>query len=113
MRLREIRISGFRAVPVSAHVELVNGARGRTLHVQWSADAMRLRLPTSAATRRPMLSAIMGANSAGKSSLLLALNAIFGPAVKLDPAFFHGGQCDAQIVIEMTLVGEIQQATDW
>jgi hypothetical protein len=60
-----------------------------------------------------MLNAIMGANSAGKSTLLLALHTFFGAAAKLDPAFFHGGQCDEPIVIEVTLVGEIEQPTAW
>ncbi len=29
MRLRELRISGFRAAPSCAHVEMVGGGRGR------------------------------------------------------------------------------------
>jgi hypothetical protein len=60
-----------------------------------------------------MLNAIIGANSAGKSTLLLALNTFLGAAVKLDPALFHGGQCDAPIIIEITLVGEIEQPSAW
>jgi hypothetical protein len=55
----------------------------------------------------------MGANSAGKSTLLLALNTFFGGAIKLDPSLFHGGQCDDPIVIEVTLVGVIEQPTAW
>ena len=113
MRVREVRISGFRAAPVCAHVEVVSGARGRTWRINWSTDALRLRLPTSAAPRRPMLNAIIGANSAGKSTLLMALNTLFGSASKLDATLFHGGQCDEPIVIEVTLVGEVQQPSAW
>ena len=113
MRLREVRISGFRAVPVGAHVDVVGGARSRTLRVKWAADALRLRLPTRAESRRPLLNAIIGANSAGKSTLLMALNLFFGAAVKLDTTLFHGGQVDEPIVIEVTLTGEIEQPTAW
>ena len=60
-----------------------------------------------------MLSAIMGANSAGKSTLLLALNTFFGAAVKLDPSLFHDKSVDEPIVIEVTLVGEIEQPNAW
>ncbi len=61
----------------------------------------------------PMISAIMGANSAGKSTLLLALHTFFGAGTKLDPALFHGGQSDDPIIIEVTLVGDIEQPTAW
>jgi hypothetical protein len=113
MRVREVRISGFRAVPVCAHVEIVGGGRGRNVRIQWATNALRVRLPTRAGARRPMLSAIMGANSAGKSTLLLALHTFFGAAVKLDASLFHGGECDDPIVIEVTLAGEIEQPTVW
>ena len=113
MRLRDIRISGFRAAPPCAQVELMNVARGRTVRLQWSSDALRLRLPTRAAMRRPMLNAIIGANSAGKSTLLMALNIFFGTAVKLDPVLFYGGQAEEPIVIEVTVVGDVEQPTAW
>jgi predicted ATP-dependent endonuclease of OLD family len=60
-----------------------------------------------------MLHAIIGANSAGKSTLLMALNLFFGASVKLDTSLFHGGQVDEPIVIEVTLTGEIEQPTMW
>lgn len=113
MRLREMRISGFRATPVCAHIEMVSGARGRSGRLSWAADALRVRLPTSAGPRRPMLNAIIGANSAGKSTILLALNTFFGSAVKLDTGLFHGGQTNEPVVVEVTLVGEIEQPSPW
>lgn len=113
MRVREVRISGFRAAPVCVHVEVAAEGRDDLVRLNWSADALRLRLPTSAGVRRPMLNAIIGANSAGKSSLLMALNLFFGSAVKVDPAFFHGGQGIEPIVVEVTLVGEIPQPNVW
>jgi hypothetical protein len=60
-----------------------------------------------------MLNAIIGANSAGKSSILMALNTFFGSAVKLDPMLFHGGLSDDPIVIEVTLAGEVAQPAAW
>ena len=113
MQVAEIRISGFRAVPVCAHVEVVNGTRGRSVRLKWTVDALRVQLPTGRGRRRPMLSAIMGANSAGKSTLLLALHTFFGPAAKLDAALFHDKRADEPVVIEVTLVGEIEQPNAW
>ncbi len=113
MRLRDVRISGFRAIPPSVHVETVGTARGRCVRLHWSTGALHLRLPTRAGPRRPMLHAIIGANSAGKSTLLMALNLFFGPAVKLDPMLFHGGRPDEPCVIEATLEGEVEQPTAW
>jgi hypothetical protein len=74
---------------------------------------MRIQLPTRAGARRPMLSAIMGANSAGKSTLLLALNTFFGSAVKLDTTLFHDGQTNEPVIVEVTMAGEIEQPTPW
>jgi hypothetical protein len=83
------------------------------MRLSWSTDALRVRLPINGGARWPMISAIMGANSAGKSTLLLALHTFFGAGTKLDPALFHGGQSDDPIIIEVTLVGDIEQPTAW
>ncbi len=113
MRVREVRISGFRAVPVGVEVHWPHGQRGRTAQMQWAKDAFCVTLPTAARPRRPMLSAIMGANSAGKSTILWALHTFFGPAVKLDDALFFGKRRDQPIVVEVTLTGRIAQAGAW
>jgi hypothetical protein len=60
-----------------------------------------------------MLSAIMGANSAGKSTILWALHTFFGPAVKLDDALFFGMRSDQPIVVEVTLAGRIAEPSAW
>lgn len=121
MRLRDIRISGFRAIPACAHVEVVGDGRARTMRIHWSTNALRLRLPIEMArgsagngmARRPMLNAIMGANSAGKSTLLMALNLFFGASARLEPTFFHDGDVDTPIVMEATFVGSVDDATAW
>ncbi len=113
MRVREVRISGFRAVPVGVQMQLPHGLRGRTAQFEWATDALRVTLPTSAQSRRPMLSAIMGANSAGKSTILWALHTFFGPAVKLEEALFFGRRRDQPIVVEVTVTGQIAQPSVW
>jgi hypothetical protein len=113
MQVSEIRISGFRAAPVCAHAEAINGTRGRNVRLKWAVDALRVQLPTGRGSRRPLLSAIMGANSAGKSTLLLALHTFFGNVVKLDESLFHGKRMDEPIIIEVTLVGAIEHPTAW
>ena len=44
-----------------------------------------------------MLSAIMGANSAGKSTILLALNYVFSTVSKLNPSLFNGKKTDRRL----------------
>ena len=48
MRVREVRISGFRAVPVGVEVHWPHGQRGRTAQMQWAKDAFCVTLPTAA-----------------------------------------------------------------
>ncbi len=56
-----------------------------------------------------MLSAIIGANSAGKSTILLALDMAFGNTAKLDEAMFNGKQTDEPVIVEVTVQGEIER----
>lgn len=113
MRVSEIRISGLRVAPVVAHVEPEEGTRGRVVRIRWAGEGLCMRLPRGYGGRQPMLGAIVGANSAGKSTILLALHHFFGTAVKLDPGNFHAKQSDRPIVVELTLEGTIDAPTAW
>jgi hypothetical protein len=55
----------------------------------------------------------MGANSAGKSNMLLALDHFFGSAVKLEPSLFNGKRTDQPLIVEVTLEGAIAHAGVW
>lgn len=72
-----------------------------------------MRLPRDRGDGQPMLGAIVGANSAGKSTILLALHHFFGTAVKLDVGNFHAKQSDRPIVVELTLTGKIDAPGTW
>ncbi len=113
MRVREVRISGLRAAPVAAHIEPEEGTRGRVVRICWTGAELRLRLPWDHGDGQPLLGAIVGANSAGKSTILLALHHFFGTTVKLDPCNFHAKRSDRPIVVEVTLAGRIDNPTAW
>ncbi len=116
MRIREVRISGFRSIPFCADIETPDGAGVRTakaVRIQWRRDAFRFQLPTRRSGGRSMLSAIIGANSAGKSTILLALDMAFGNTAKLDEAMFNGKQTDEPVIVEVTVQGEIERPSQW
>lgn len=113
MRIHEVRISGLRALPVAAQIAPIDGTRGRAVRIAWAAHAARFHLPTAATPRRPLLTAIIGANSAGKSTLLHALHLFFGPTSKLDPTLFHNKEVSAPVVVEVTLTGTPATVTAW
>ncbi len=119
MRIRSVRISGFKSIPFCAQVEpvaAVPGCRGAA-RITWARDAFRVDLPTTSPTTskadRPLLAAIMGANSAGKSNILLALDYFFSPAVKLDAALFNGKRTDRPLIVEVTLEGPLDHPGQW
>lgn len=116
MRLRDVRISGFRSIPFCADVESPDGTGFRSakaIRILWHQDAFRLQLPITRSGGRSMLSAIIGANSAGKSTILLALDMAFGNAAKLDEFMFNGKQTDEPVIVEVTVQGEIEHPGPW
>ena len=115
MRLKEVRISGYRSIPFCADVMSAAGGNirsAKTATIDWQRDAFHVQLPTA---RRggPMLSAIIGANSAGKSTILLALDLAFSSTTKLDESLFNGKQTVQPVVVEMTLQGKIEDPDPW
>jgi predicted ATP-dependent endonuclease of OLD family len=119
MRLSEVRISGFKSIPFCAEIlpqEPASGRHAAPVQIVWQPDAFAFHLPTAAARgpeRGSMLCAITGANSAGKSSILLALSVAFSAAAKLQESYFNGRETGQPIIIELTLRGCIAKAGDW
>jgi len=85
----------------------------RVWRLVWEAQSVRLGLPVNPGPGRPLLSALIGANSAGKSTLLLALHHFFGATTKLDADLFHDKTSAVPVVVQITLVGAIEQPTAW
>jgi hypothetical protein len=114
MRIRSVRISGFKSIPFCAQVEpgAATGRRG-ALCITWARDAFQVDLPTTPRPGRPLLAAIMGPNSAGKSNVLLALDYFFSSAVKLDAGLYNGKQTDRPLIVEVTLEGALEHPTQW
>ncbi|MCC6169848.1 MAG: ATP-binding protein, partial [Caldilineaceae bacterium] len=114
MRVRSVRISGFKSIPFCAQVEpAATGGRRGAVCITWARDAFQVDLPTTPQPGRPLLAAIIGPNSAGKSNILLALDYFFGSAVKLDSALFNGRQTDRPLIVEVTLEGALAHPTQW
>lgn len=110
MRVREIRISGFKSIAFCACLRPVTGGTGRargSVQIEWDENCFRIQLPAAMEPGQPLLYAIMGANSAGKSNILLALDTFFSSAVKLDAGFFNGKRSDQPLIIELTLEGSL------
>jgi predicted ATP-dependent endonuclease of OLD family len=83
------------------------------MQIQWRADAFRFRLPVEPTRRAPMLNAIMGANSAGKSSILLALQLAFGNSHRLDASMFNAKRTREPVIVEITVEGRVAAPTQW
>lgn len=79
--------------------------------IKWDTDAFCAELPYQPRAAGHMMSAIMGPNSAGKSTILLALNLFFSNLNKLDEGYFHQ-HADAPIIIEATFTGDVQKLDD-
>jgi energy-coupling factor transporter ATP-binding protein EcfA2 len=109
MRVHAVRISGFRSIPVCATyaIEPLGKRRRETARIDWASGAFSFTLPAAAAPGAPMLAAIIGPNSAGKSTILAALGYAFSPATKLDETLFHAKNLDHPVIVEITLVGPL------
>lgn len=107
MRIHKVAISGYRPIPFCAEYDKDNKS------VTWQDNAFSLTLPTSPFSDTPMLNAIMGANSSGKSSVLFALRDFFNNPTKLDPQLFNSEQTDKPIIVEIVFRGEIPTIEAW
>lgn len=117
MRISSVRISGFRPIPFCASydsdapsitwdnpfevvfpTEFVPEGGGA---LDWAAGDVTLE----DASEHKSLSAIIGANSSGKSSLLYALDVFFGSKTNLEQHFYNRQNCEHPIIVEVSVVG--------
>jgi hypothetical protein len=92
MRLKELRVSGFRSIGTHAVIEDASHREkgGKPAYrIVWAKNCFDVRLPVSNDQADHMMAAIMGPNSVGKSTILLAMNLFFSNVTRLDAAFFH------------------------
>jgi predicted ATP-dependent endonuclease of OLD family len=105
MRLKRVRISGFRSFPFCATYD----GDSKQLDVTWGTGGSRIcecELPHSA-EHGAMLCAVIGANSTGKSNLLYALDTFFSSTSKLALDSYYNKSDAAPIVIELDLVEDV------
>lgn len=120
MRLEQLRISGFRAVAHTAQLTAAHeaapatkaGAKG-VYNLTWSRHAFAANFPVDTRHAEHMMSAVMGPNSAGKSTLLLAMSLCLGNTGKLDATYFHGQDAQQPIIMEATLRGQVEADAAW
>lgn len=109
MRIKTIKISGFKAIPFCATVT-GGDQRGVPVRIQWASNAFQLTLPT----QRPLLSTIIGPNSCGKSCVLYALSFFFGSATKIPVDLFNCRQTNGEpVTVEITFWGQIPNVEEW
>jgi predicted ATP-dependent endonuclease of OLD family len=104
MRIKEVKISGFKPIPFCADYQPDNDHR-----IVWDQDAFSVKMPIES----PLLSAVIGPNSSGKSSILYALSYFFSSTTKLKPEMYNGEQTEKDIVVEIAFVGEIADKNEW
>ena len=106
MRIESLRISGFRPIPFCASISEDLGED--VLNITWE-EPFEIKI----ATNGKMINAIMGANSSGKSSIFGALEAFNSSASKLPESLFNSKVTTSPIIVELTIVGVVTDATDW
>ena len=110
MRIKSVRISGFKPIPFAAdYVEPAEGRRNGQHEIRWHEGAFQVAF----AVEPPLLNAIIGPNSSGKSSILYALNSFFSRKTKLPQTWYNGKITERPVIIEITFVGHPSVHEEW
>ena len=104
MRIKEVKISGFKPIPFCADYQQDNNH-----NIAWDEQMFCVKMPVE----NPMLSTIIGPNSSGKSSILHALDYFFSSTRKLKPELYNGYQTEKDIVVEVVFCGKIADRNEW
>lgn len=107
MRIETIKISGFK--PIAFCASYTPEERGVPAQINWQQNVFQISLAASA----PLINAIIGPNSSGKSSIFYALEKFFGSARKLDPEHFNNKQISRPVVVEISFSGKIPSVEQW
>jgi predicted ATP-dependent endonuclease of OLD family len=104
MKIDSIKISGFKGIPVCA--EYIEDP----MNIVWRDPVFQISFPKNSS----YISAIIGPNSCGKSSVLYALQYFFGSNAKiLDECLYYLKDISHPIIIEITFRGKIASPQDW
>jgi predicted ATP-dependent endonuclease of OLD family len=108
MRIDSIRISGFKGLPVCA--DFIPEQGGNPANVTWRDPVFQVNFPKTS----PYISAIIGPNSCGKSSVLYAMQYFFGSNAKIADECQYGFKDTTHpIIIEITFCGKILNPQGW
>ncbi|NLE43448.1 MAG: AAA family ATPase [Chloroflexi bacterium] len=108
MRIKSLRISGLKCIAPCADLVTPDGDNA-PIQLNWHQDRCELVFPRI----DPMMAALIGPNSSGKSTVLQGLDLLFGSKSKLTSDFFNGADQNSPIIVEATLRGCIGEPDDW
>ena len=107
MRIKSVKISGYRAIPFCATFN----DDERSPEVIWEEEN---QFYVSFPDTSPYISAIIGQNSCGKSTIVYALQYFFSNTTKLvSDEFYNEKNSDRPIIIEVVLKGTIPNPEQW
>jgi predicted ATP-dependent endonuclease of OLD family len=135
MRIQEVKISGFRSIPFCAQADFDadpatitwdDGAFTVTFptgfgavdrdEINWEDDQIQASALDEDETPK-LLSTLIGANSSGKSSVLLALELLLSGSTKVDEKVINNWEDEdsqgRQVIIEVSAVGIIDDPDNW
>lgn len=108
MRIESMKISGFKGIPVCS--DYVLEPNGDPRSVKWRDTAFHIKFPKTS----PYISAIIGQNSCGKSSVLHAMQLFFGANTKIpDECQYNSKDMSNPIIIEITFSGKVSNPDAW
>lgn len=104
MKIDNVKLSGFKGIPFCANFSEENS------QVTWEDLIFQVTFPQNS----PFLSAVIGPNSCGKSSILYALQYFFSSTTKLsDECFYFLKNTLRPIIMELTFWGKITEPQEW
>lgn len=107
MRIETVKISGFK--PISFCATYTPEEKNIAAQIVWQTDAFQISFTKSA----PLINAIIGPNSSGKSSIFYALEKFFSSTRKLDPEYFNNKQISQPVIVELSFSGKIPSVEQW
>jgi len=108
MKIDTIKISGFKGIPVCA--DYTPEQPGIPPQVIWRNQAFQIKFPKES----PYISAIIGPNSCGKSSILFALQYFYGANAKTpDECQYYLKDTNNPIIMEITWRGNVSNPQNW
>jgi predicted ATP-dependent endonuclease of OLD family len=107
MRIESVKISGFKPIPFCANFRAEE--KNIPAQITWEDKPFQISFANSA----PLINAIIGPNSSGKSSIFYALDKFFSSARKLEVENFNNKETGKPVIVEVVFSGKIPSVEQW